>query len=64
MPSALNSSRPIGSVGSCGAAEVEFHLATRHLVDDVSGVGDRSGEPVELGHHESVPGSTGGESFA
>jgi len=29
-------------------------------VDDVSGVGDRAGKPVEFGDHQGVAGSAGG----
>jgi len=42
--------RPVGSRGE--------------LVDDVAGVGDGAGEPVELGDHKGVAGPAGGEGLA
>jgi hypothetical protein len=39
-------------------------LASSELVGDVAGIGERAGEPVELGHDEGVAGAAGGERFA
>jgi hypothetical protein len=36
------------------APDVELHLLARQLVDDIAGIGDRTGEAVELGHDEHV----------
>jgi hypothetical protein len=47
-----------------GAAEVELDLAAGEIVDDVARVGQRAGEPVELGHDERVAGAAGGERLA
>ena len=46
------------------ATEVEADAADGELVDDVAGVGDGPGEPVELGDNEGVAGTAGGEGFA
>jgi hypothetical protein len=34
------------------------------FVGDVAGVGDRAGEPVELGDHQFVAGAAGGQRLA
>jgi hypothetical protein len=43
-----------------GAAEVERDAAVGELGEDVAGVGQGAGEPVQLGHHELVAGTAGG----
>ena len=43
------------------AAEAELDVTLGQLIEDVAGVGQRSGEPVQLGHHEGVARSAGGE---
>ena len=45
-------------------AEVQAHAASGELVDDVAGVGDGTGEPVELGDHEGVTAPAGGQGLA
>jgi len=47
-----------------GTTPVQAHAASGELVDDVPGVGDGAGEPVELGDHEGAAGSAGGEGLA
>jgi len=47
-----------------GTAEVQADAAGGELGDDVVGVGDGAGEPVELGDHEGVTGPAGGEGLA
>lgn len=47
-----------------GAADVESDAAGGEFVDDVAGVGDGSGEPVELGDDQGVAGSAGGQCLA
>ncbi len=47
-----------------GPAEVQPDAAGGELVDDVAGVRDRAGEPVELGDDEGVTGSASGQRFA
>jgi hypothetical protein len=72
MARTLNNSRPTGSVGSWNrSAEAELDLAGGELGDDVagvgrraSGVGQRAGEPVELGHDQGVAGAAGGHRLA
>jgi hypothetical protein len=57
MARTLNSSRPTGSVGVVhAAAELEADAAGGEFGDEVAGVGDGAGEPVELGHDEGVAG--------
>ena len=46
------------------AADVELYAATGEVFDDVAGVGQRAGQPVELGDHEGVPVPARGEGFA
>jgi hypothetical protein len=58
----LNSSRPTGSGRIMdGAAETELDVALRELVQDVTGVGQGTGEPVQLGRHKCVGGPAGGQ---
>jgi hypothetical protein len=65
MARTLNNSRPTGSVGSWNrSAEAELDLAGGELGDDVAGVGQRAGEPVELGHDQGVAGAAGGHRLA
>ncbi|WSY91661.1 hypothetical protein OH809_12435 [Streptomyces sp. NBC_00873] len=46
-----------GVVGVVHAgADLELHAVADELVDDVAGVLDGSGQPVEFGHHEDVAG--------
>ncbi len=47
-----------------GAAGLHAHAATGGLLDDVPGVAQRPGEPVELGDHQGVPGAAGGQRLA
>jgi hypothetical protein len=44
--------------------EVQLDLAGGELVDDVAGVGQRAGEPIELGDDEGVAGAARGEGLA
>ena len=61
----VNSSRPIGSVGSCTEPPMlSLHTAGGEFVNDVARVGDGPGEPVELGHDERVAAAAGGERLA
>jgi hypothetical protein len=46
-------------VGSWLSPEAEFHVPLGQLVQNVAGIGQRPGEPVQLGHHECVAGSAG-----
>jgi hypothetical protein len=39
------------------AAEAEFDVALGQLIEDVAGVGQRAGEPIQLGHYQGVTGS-------
>ena len=65
MASTLNSSRPTGSVGSwTEPPRLSLTCAAGELVGDVAGVGQRAGEPVELGDDERVAGAAGGERLA
>ncbi len=41
------------------AAELQPHPAAGELLDDVPGVGQRPGEPVQLGDDQRVVGTTG-----
>jgi hypothetical protein len=47
-----------------GSADVELDSASGQIVDDVAGVGQGSGEPIELGHHQSVTVAADGECLA
>ena len=47
-----------------GSADVESHTGGGKFVDDVAGVGDGTGEPVELGDDEGVAAPAGREGFA
>ncbi len=47
-----------------GTAEAELHLAAGQLAGDVASVGQRPGEPVQLGHDEGAVGATGSECLA
>ena len=61
----LNSSRPTGSVGSwTEPPRLSLTPARGELVDDVAGVRQRPGEPVELGDHERVASTARGECLA
>jgi hypothetical protein len=42
-----------------GAAEVETDLPGSQLVRNRPGIGQRSGEPVQFGHDQGVPGPAG-----
>jgi hypothetical protein len=65
MASTLNNNRPtrIGGIVH-RAADVELDAATGEVFDDVAGVGQRAGQPVELGDDEGVPIPARGEGFA
>jgi hypothetical protein len=55
VASTLKNMRPIGVVRVVsGGAELQTHVALLEPVGDCAGVGDRPGEPVELGHDERV----------
>jgi hypothetical protein len=58
--------QPADRVGGIvdGPAEVQADAAGRQLVDDVSGIRDGAGEPVEFGDHEGVARPAGGEGLA
>lgn len=45
-------------------ADAELDLPFSEVFDDVPGIRQRSGEPVEFGDDEGVAGSAGGEGFA
>jgi hypothetical protein len=62
MPNTLNSSRPsrIGGIVD-SAAEAELGVSPRELVEDVTGVWQRAGEPVQLPYHQGVARPTGGQ---
>jgi hypothetical protein len=47
-----------------GPAEVQTDAAGGERVGDVAGVTDGTSQPVELGDHEGVAGSAGGEGLA
>jgi hypothetical protein len=51
---------PRGSAGSWIVPPRES-LMPRLASHDVAGIGDRAGEPVELGHHEGVARPDGGQ---
>ena len=42
-----------------GWAQGQLDLASQELIGDLTGVGNRSGQPVELGHDERVAGAHG-----
>ncbi len=44
-------------------AQTQADLPRGELVDDRSGVGQGSGQAIELGHHQGVPGSARGQRF-
>jgi hypothetical protein len=46
------------------AADVQLDVAPGEVFNDVAGVGQRAGQPVELGDDEGVPVPAGGERFA
>jgi len=46
------------------SADVEFHLGGGEFLDDVPGVGQGSGQPIEFGDDQGVPGAAGGECLA
>ena len=61
----LNISLPTASVGVVhGSAQAEADLPGGELVGDGARVWQGPGEAVDLGHHEGVAGSAGGEDFA
>jgi hypothetical protein len=43
------------------AAETELDVSPRELVEDVTGIGQRPGEPVQLRHHQRVTSPTGSQ---
>jgi hypothetical protein len=43
------------------AAEAELDVSSGQLIEDVAGIRQRAGEPVQFRHHEGVARSTGGE---
>ena len=45
-------------------AQAERDIAGGELGDDVAGIRERPGEPVELGDHEGVAGAAGGHRLA
>lgn len=47
-----------------GAADAELHFFLGEFFDDVAGVRERAGEPVEFGDDQGVAGADGGEGFA
>lgn len=47
-----------------GPAEAEPDVAFGEVLDDVVGVGQGTGEPVELGDHDGVAGAAGRECLA
>jgi hypothetical protein len=61
MAMTLNNSRPTDPSDRDHAAEAELHIAPGQLVQDVPGVGQGAGDPVELGRHKGVGGPAGGQ---
>ncbi len=45
-------------------ADVELDAGFGEFLDDVAGIGQRAGQPVELGDDEGVAGSAGGQRLA
>lgn len=45
-------------------ADVQLDSGLGQLGDDVSGIGDRAGQPAKFAHHEHVTGPAGGPRFA
>jgi hypothetical protein len=43
---------------------LSFTSGLGEFFDDVAGVGEGAGEPVQFGHHEGVAGPAGGQRFA
>jgi len=46
------------------APDIQSHPAGRQFVNDVAGVRDRPGEPVQLGYHQRVPAAASSQRFA
>ncbi len=65
MASTLNSSRATGFGGVVHRpGEAERHLTGGEFGDDVAGIRERAGEPVEFGHDQDVAGAAGGHRLA
>ncbi len=64
MARTLKSSRPTGSVGSYGPAQIETHLSNRESVGDRPCVRKGPCQPIELGDNQRVALSTGGQGLA
>ena len=60
IASTLNSSLPIGSVGSWGTADAEFDFAAREVIGDFVGVPDGTGRAVKSGNDEGISGPASG----
>jgi hypothetical protein len=43
------------------AAKAELDVSPRELVEDVPGIRQRPGQPVQLGHHQGVTSPTGSQ---
>jgi len=62
MANTLNNNLPIGSVGSwIGPPRLSLDLALGEFVEDVPGVWQGPGQPVQFGHHERVTAVAGGK---